>query len=1267
MNPFYMLLSSDGDNYYYHPMRSCKSKLSFESRKFKWALCLESMIILTLGFVHCLNCSHIEIQDKQQNEIVKDSQPYTDSIKENTVANTEHTTILDPINNGIQHEQDNKQSDITSIIDSAKSETDTQILSATTGQSNLLYEDDCLDDFFCLNGGTCIHPTPNIAECKCPEGFYGDRCQTRNICKTLVANGLTGDQICQKIGRECVKNDKFFRCACLDGEYFVFKLMVHNNQQHVAIYNPKFTSSFDYLNKSDLNETVPKTASSDQLSNQASNDGKQSKNEKDTVEFPVYIAECRPIDKCLGVRCKQLSEVCHQGKCLCNENAGYMAMDKGLCRLYDPCRKESICGEAKCITTYDKQLYSCICPLGYTKIHTGLDKSTTKCVLQEDSVICLVPILNECQHLCRIDTDNNSYYCTCYPGYKPGTNKGIDDHMCFFDQPVEEEEQTNEALEFINHFSDNQMHVTVDNSNKHTSDSHNDDNFHSSSDHVDGEKTPHYYTTKEMCNLNCDANEICILKSEGPPRLYECECDRQGYARVGDRCLNWCEAAKFSNNFRSLLTYVCLSGSCRIKSPSQMPSPINENDHSNKEDQHIGGISSWRPTFECNCDDEPILVQDKSTSLCKVDFQAILEPCKPGNIGYVDCVEQKNAFCVVLHRPWQFLLSRFANLDTDSEMSGDGDQNKQSSRQFQTINRRVIYGPKKIKPYTCVCSPEKKFLVDKPRDKIRCVNECDLLNSECQRFNRMCRTATMDPNYYGQTSLIVYDHDGIRINSRRSVCECLPGFSMVLHGSEDDGGSSHCVYDSSNSENSSSSSIFTQKTSAQANVYARCYLNYDVVEFHATFKAPSNFDPMWLYQSSVRYQQYPKQYQTIQIVDNIPQSIALDELPANSILVAYCDPNMAELSLEAYKECVAYRYPLIHRFRADYLDWREVTLASMKSTFDLMEGNIKVHVDECNVQLKTNNVKSTSVIRLPSFSAIGSMQMKYLNGTDLEILDADINCKLTLHSTGEKSRSDRVLLEKQLPKYIFSFKEESEYYLMAPNLLIKRDSFDHLAEHRKLFNPCRSSFEYCDKQTKCEMVDTVNFTCTCQYGYTPIGTRDIYYGDYRKEVCEDINECLFDACKELANVSTCINEVGDYRCQCNRHYTGDNKRYCTHVCNTIPCKHGKCRLVDDHHAFCECEEGYKETDCSVEDPNVALRKANMIIVGSIFTSVFLLAVTIAFSLNSQLRKTKKKLKRLEAATEAARLYEIVGQSQQPYRPRATTNKAGSSLSTSIHT
>lgn len=1308
------------------------------------------------------------------------------------------------------------QSTTAIVLDPINNKSEDTVNSSTVKPNK---EVECPDDNYCLNGGTCVLLENGQMLCICPESFYGARCQTRNICKTVIADSLTGDQICARIERGCFMNDKFFRCSCYQDEYFIFKNNHYGSKQErlnkkrrqknekseqTTSFSDIITSSYSFENM-----LSPETPPSD------------TKSESKTPTPTTYLAECRKINKCLGVRCRQMSEICQEGVCVCNQDSGYIKdPSDGLCKLLDPCKMptpdgQPICGQAQCVATYDQELYRCLCPVGYRAIKVGSSKSSTQCALLTDT-ICDVPLLNKCQHICQIDRKSNHYKCSCLPGYKQGKNLGIDDHMCFFDEHLDHSKYVEENLEQARStsFSENSDNyrereyvyktylVPKQSQDKHTNDKaidntitydplttttatkveetitvkFNDDkidlnslkthetlikrelrstrdtkeNFiwsprnNDSSSNFGGSNL-NKMSAQDRCNMYCEENKICVLES-GTIDSYRCVCDRQGYVSVGDRCLDWCAAADFSYRVLGLLEMICWSGVCKLNSLR----PSHKHDLMKIDEGHakLERESSWRPTFECDCSSSPLLVQDSETKLCKLDFQAIIKPCLPGNVGYVDCVEHKNAYCAVLHKnSWSFIRDLHkmrpgteTNLKPTSSvnnMKGKGDEpNRASSSKAKTK-------AKTDKLYTCVCSPEKKFLVDKPRNKERCVDECDLLNIECGRFNRMCRAATIAPHDFGRENLVRVDPDGVRMNFKSAGCECLPGFNVGPTESVD------FTIDDNTSTNKASlttnivpgidtyppvlSNIidienFSESENLRAkymNINSRCLLDYDVVEFHASFKAPADFDPNWIKikdspsgPDKKQYKSYNLKTSRLEVIkevadedsrdakqttsgDNSINSMAdiddkdveacdidgdcllkppnfmtadISVLHKNVVLVSQCDPSLAPLSIEAYQECTKYRYWIIQKLRNHFVDWRGVLTQHLTETFDLMEGDIRLKVNKCEATIKgasdlnimtndssasKNNKDNLQVVKNENKSAKQSSNSRSLSPVDqTSLIDADIDCELTLHSAGDESSPRyvrKVLLEKQLQKFIFveqAKKFGPNYYLMAPNMLIRRDSFDQLAEHRKLFNPCKSDYAYCDKQTKCDMVDTVNFTCTCEYGYTPIGSRDIYYADSRKEVCEDINECLFDVCKELADASTCINEIGDYRCQCNRHYTGDNKRFCTHVCNTISCKHGKCRLVGDHHAFCECDEGYKESDCSVQDPNVALRKANMIIFGSIFTSVLLLAITIAISLNSQLKKTKKKLKRLEVVSETGNLFEYPH--QQPFRTRMSS-------------
>lgn len=1233
----------------------------------------------------------------------------------------------------------------------------------------------CMDDNYCLNGGTCVLTETGQMLCLCPEGFYGARCQTRNICKTIIADSRTGDQICAKLNRECVKNDKFFRCSCHEDEYFVFR--AGNSKQTDALLKVNMENGSSLNDRKEQNDARQSVQISPlKVSNPLYASTQNSQVFDNGLPSATYLAECRKIDKCLGVRCKQMSEVCNEGKCVCNHLLGYIQdPSDGLCKLLDPCLMPQpdgapVCGQAQCYPTYDQELYNCVCPVGHTRIRTGSSKSSTQCILMTDTV-CAVPLLNKCQHICQVGKYpeyQNSYVCSCLPGYKPGSQVGVDDHMCFFEEPNDYESsgrerssgyhpKTGTTREYIYRSylapkptSSAQQESIFDATFAYDPITHpRPDELTIPQDrepnqHIEADKTPKLYETvikrelrltssreaatdsdtydgvsisklsaQDRCNAFCEENKICVLE-KGSTDSYKCVCDRQGYLSVGDRCLDWCSAAEFSYKVQALVEVICLSGIC--KKVGSKPSALENSRTVNKLDR----VSSWRPTFECDCRSsvEGILVQDPETKFCKINYQAIIDPCKPGNVGYVDCVEHKNAFCAVLHKPnWAFLRDLLPVNRPDASSTHGG-------KTAEGLSKGATGGNAKSRAfensYVCVCSPDKKFLVDKPRNKERCVDECDLLNVECGRFNRMCRAATIAADDFSRlNNLVRIDPDGARLNFKRTGCECLPGFNVGPSESVDftldDNINPASNQPSSNPSTSNANLVYEIEDLMDSehlrakymNINSRCLLDYDVVEFHASFKAPYDFDPNWIKISNaspVMLKKVPRQpdkndetnkyneqvrddlrHQSGLSTNNAPVSnnscdnsrgdcilkppdfmrYDIAELHKHVVLVAQCEPLL--LSLEAFQECTKYRYWIMLKLRNHFVDWRRVLTTHLKQTFDLMDGDIRLRVNKCEASLKT-----ISTITGPPSSKIPHVQTTYFAQKDDKnpkqgpteprfnpddhnsVIDADISCELTLHSASDDTSppyARKVLLEKQLQKFIFVKPKQfgDSYYLMAPNMLIQRESFDQLADHRKLFNPCNSDYEYCDKQTKCEMVDTVNFTCTCEYGYTPIGSRDIYYEDSRKEVCEDINECLFDVCKELADVSTCINEVGDYRCQCNRHYTGDNKRYCTHVCNTIPCKQGKCRLVDDHHAFCECEEGYKEADCSVQDPNVALRKANMIICGSIFTSVLLLAITFAISLNSQLKKTKKKLKRLEAVHDTAHLFEF--NHQQPFRQR----------------
>jgi len=1538
-----------------------------------------------------------------------------------------------------------------------------------------------LSDSYCLNGGTFVLTEDGHIMCHCPPEFYGTRCQTRDICKTSIVDNLTGEQICQKIGRSCMRNDKFFRCLCQADEYFVYRTPEQLfEQQQEQLQKQQLSKS----GTSSRQQPTPSTFVYDGPLAGLGESGREAEvkefggsvrgEEAPQMARPSYLAECRRVDRCVGVRCRQMSEVCVDGECVCNRALGY-ARDPhdSFCKLLDPCRTAGplgpegrparACGDqAKCVPTFDRDSYRCVCPVGYSAVRREASPNSTQCVLMND-LICRVPLLNRCQHLCRVDHVANVALCSCLPGYRAGERPGLDDHLCFFQAQGElgEQQESEESRESGESGGSGESGEPLERElgggggslkggekagrqqrpavkytfrpyrrvaaseqapERHEYDadldvllvewllSGNDSLLAArrggpqllvkrepvlrpgghlgpleeearrkmgqgealgtvkgwklggrNSGRLSVEEQLAGMSEQQRCNMYCDTNEICVLEWDSAD-TYRCSCKRQGYVRMEHKCVDWCTALsmELADGVRAVhrlgLSAACLSGACRTSQrdarlhqllnryrsqPVGSLWPPDDEDEEERDEQHTestrrrreelleedGGQSSgesskdekaddlgdwavlegssWRPEFECNCDSSPLLTTDPESRLCQLNFTQILRPCLPGNEGHQECVVNKHSYCAVLHQNINAFRAELLapHLRPSKQSEAKRKQHGQSEagqwlggrlargaseRQGSTTKGRLGQAETERKAYTCVCAPEKKLLVDKPRNKARCIDECDLLNVECGRFNRMCRLATIMADDFGSQPLVQEERDGtIRMSQfKRTGCECLPGFNVGPsesvdftlddnYGSEEEaaaggagggqqqqgvfgGGASGNPFDPLPSLDGLSGSGEAGQTELERarymNINSRCLLDYDVVQFHATFKAPADFEPSWVHVANCegcRWNARPnrqggaaagkKQSHTSasgpsegarsagawrgsesardqwaswtgtqqppegagssgstgggsggadgksagrrgvssgcrnsqECLLRMPKFMLADieELNRHMVLVAHCHPSLAALSLDMYDQCTRYRYWIVQKLRHHYADWRKVVTERLKGTFDLMEGNIRLRVNKCHSVIRRietvaearawsladeqqlpatdeeqprdwagpagaqRHASSPELLLLELANTMGAsaahdapegapqpdgssslgaggelprrriVQPRDFNPYDqFALVDADINCELTLHSARNGTlhkHSRKVLLEKQLPKFIFDRpsgepeptmdngqpmpaaagdqpstskrNEASEgpqtgsgsggggsYYLMAPDSLISKHSVDQLASHRKPFNPCASDYPYCDGQTRCKMVDTVNFTCTCDYGYTPIGSRDIYLGDSRKDVCEDIDECLFDVCKEngLENVSTCVNQIGDYRCQCKPHYVGDNRYKCDHICDVVSCKYGDCRIPEDYHIYCDCYEGYIEADCSVQDPSIALRKANMIICGSIFTSVLLLLTTLATNLNSQLKKTKKKLKRLEATYETSNLFELPPK-QTPFRTRVSKVSSGS--------
>lgn len=1042
----------------------------------------------------------------------------------------------------------------------------------------------------------------------CKQGFYGHKCEAYSLCLDIIIaeKQLTGQQVCHQIGRECQleESDKYLRCICDDDEYFLY------------------LSKDSFTNKTWI-RLVEKYVKDNEL---------RPLSKAAHESSPNYIARCIKVDKCVGVRCQLMSEVCREGACVCNENGGYIRDPKdGQCKLLDACLVSGSrpCGQADCVATYDRDLYQCVCPPGYRAHQSGF-KNSTICL---DVTARKIPLLNKCEHECSPVEGSDECKCTCLDGYKAGSVVGVNEHKCYY-------------IDDLNYLSnDNDITMRM----KAIEDS----------------------LPSKLCAKKCETNEICIINEHG---VSTCTCQRMGFDRLKNgSCVDWCTAAWFEQGPATLLDGLCLSGLCRIATNAGLYDHDPEPDKQSLARLEI--FSSPRPTFECDCSTSPLIFKDSQTRLCKVNFSSMLATCQPGGIGYEDCVVNKTAYCSVLHRRISDLV-RVRGRPAD----GRGDDVRDDRSKGKNGH--------KMEPYACVCSPEKKLLVDQPRNRSKCVKECDLYNNECVRFNRMCRQSTFRSGDFMRGQNLVREELGDsnsewRINIVPTRCECLPGFSSnetdeLLDGEADLMNMDQDIDMSSTLDQQATFERESNETAKHMKITSSCLLDYDAKRLvDVAFKVPANFDPFWLkrieYENGLETRLASENnrlllketilnsllgdsWWQLRVLDGVllePVWMLIndtDTLHEYFTLIGLCEPSWAALSIDAYRDCVKYRYWQVHKLRKHFSDWRRILTQHLNKTFFLMKGNVRVHVDICRSVVKDIKSDSCSALMNQLDSSLGS-------NTEYKMVDADLICNLTLHTASENSdeTSNREInLEKQFWQFIFKRQGEklsSNYSLMAPNMLIFRETVDNLNDfHHQHFEPCKSSLDYCGNQTAdCKPVDSRRFSCSCKFGYTPIGSRDISFNDSKRDVCEDINECLFGACKEVDNISKCVNIIGDYRCECSPGYVGDGKNFCKHACDTISCKHGLCKLLGDHHATCECHEGYTKNDCSVLDPSVALRKANIIICGSIFTSVLLLAITIAFSQNRRLKKMKKEMKKMESEQYPFWTYETHRKQPQKHR------------------
>eukprot|EP00795_Rhopilema_esculentum_P001758 gene1758-16242_t len=110
-----------------------------------------------------------------------------------------------------------------------------------------------------------------------------------------------------------------------------------------------------------------------------------------------------------------------------------------------------------------------------------------------------------------------------------------------------------------------------------------------------------------------------------------------------------------------------------------------------------------------------------------------------------------------------------------------------------------------------------------------------------------------------------------------------------------------------------------------------------------------------------------------------------------------------------------------------------------------------------------------------------------------------------------------------------------------------------------LSKPCRNNATCIDQVN--------NFKCDCQPGFAG-------------KICEvDINECLGEPC---TNNGTCLDKVNGYQCICQAGYTGKNCSIYIDGCATTPCKNGG-SCTDQVNSFeCTCLAGYTGKRCEID-------------------------------------------------------------------------------------
>ena len=90
----------------------------------------------------------------------------------------------------------------------------------------------------------------------------------------------------------------------------------------------------------------------------------------------------------------------------------------------------------------------------------------------------------------------------------------------------------------------------------------------------------------------------------------------------------------------------------------------------------------------------------------------------------------------------------------------------------------------------------------------------------------------------------------------------------------------------------------------------------------------------------------------------------------------------------------------------------------------------------------------------------------------------------------------------------------------------------------------------------------------------------IYSTTMKMFTLSDINECADNPCKHN---STCIDEVGQYRCKCQGKWKG---RHCTLTksqCDRATCRNGGACTDLGNNFKCSCPTGWRGISCQIRE------------------------------------------------------------------------------------